>query len=66
LLKEHEEKLLEMPFEKILSQINVMPIKFVFGEEESEESLKKFDKQMDIKMRSFLLERLKKEFEDSL
>ena len=55
-----------MPFEKILSQINVMPIKFVFGEEESEEALKKFDKQMDIKMRTFLLERLKKEFEDSL
>lgn len=43
-----------------------MPIKFVFGEEESEEALKNFDKQMDIKMRTFLLERLKKEFEDSL
>jgi len=45
-LKECEEQLLEMPFEKILSQINIMPIKFVFGEIDSESAQEKFDKQM--------------------
>lgn len=32
MLKEREEEMLEWPFEMILSQINMMPIKFIFGE----------------------------------
>ena len=50
----------------ILSQINILPIKFVFGEQESVEAKKKFEKQMEIELRSFLIERLKREFEDSI
>ena len=50
----------------ILSQINILPIKFVFGEEESVDAKKKFEKQMEIELRSFLIERLKREFEDSI
>ena len=66
MLKENEEDLLNWPFEMILSQINILPIKFVFGEEESVDAKKKFEKQMEIELRSFLIERLKREFEDSI
>ena len=66
MLKENEEDLLNWSFEMILSQINILPIKFVFGEEESVEAKKKFEKQMEIELRSFLIERLKREFEDSI
>ena len=56
ILQEHEETLLEMNFEMILSQINVMPIKFIFGEEESELGQWRFDKQMQtVSMSEFLI-----------
>lgn len=66
MLKVWEEEMLEMPFEKILTQINIYPIKFFFGEPESEQAKATFDKQMSMKLTSFLLERLKREFEDSI
>lgn len=62
MLKEREEEMLEWPFEMILSQINMMPIKFIFGECQND----KFDKLMQMKLGSFLLERLRKEFDDSI
>lgn len=45
-----------MNFEMILSQINVMPIKFIFGEEETEIGQWRFDKQMQtVSMSEFLI-----------
>ena len=66
MLKVWEEEMLEMPFERILTQINIYPIKFFFGEPDSVENRLKFDKQMSMKLASFLLDRLKREFEDSI
>ena len=66
MLKVWEEEMLEMPFERILTQINIYPIKFFFGEPDTPENRLKFDKQMSMKLASFLLERLKREFEDSI
>lgn len=58
--------MLEMPFERILTQINVYPIKFFCGDSDSAEARARFDRQMSMKLTSFLLERLKREFEDSI
>ena len=59
LLKEAEEQLLEMTFERILGQITTMPIKFIFGEDESEMAYWRLDKQMrGVEIRAFLIERL--------
>ena len=66
MLKVWEEEMLQMPFEQILTQINVYPIKFFFGEDESPEAIKRFDEQMSVKLSTFLLDRLKREFEDSI
>lgn len=66
MLQTWEEEMLEMPFERILTQINVYPIKFFCGDSDSAEARAKFDRQMSMKLTSFLLERLKREFEDSI
>ena len=67
MLKENEENLLEMPFEIMLGQITNLSQKFVVEEGSIEvEALAKFDKQMvEMKVPTILLERLRKEFEDS-
>ncbi len=66
LLKENEEKMLDMPFEVILTQIVHLPIKFVVEESANvEQSRSQFDKQMQIKIPTILLERLKREFDES-
>lgn len=44
MLKVWEEEMLEMPFERILTQINIYPIKFFFGEPDTPENRVKFDK----------------------
>jgi|LauGreDrversion4_2_1035121.scaffolds.fasta_scaffold328581_1 hypothetical protein len=67
MLQTWEEEMLEMPFERILTQINLYPIKFFCGDSDSAEAKARFDKQMSMKqLTSFLLERLKREFEDSI
>lgn len=56
-----------MAFERILGQITQGPIKFIFGEEESEMAYWRLDKQMrGVEIRSYLIERLQREFEDSI
>lgn len=67
MMKQNEEKLLASSFEMILSQLPFLPLKFIFSEPESPENVKKFDKEMQsLKMRTLLLQRFNKEFEDSI
>lgn len=66
-LNENEERLLDMPFEQILSQINTMPVRFVLEESlNSKEKRARFDKQMKIKVPTILLERLRREYLESV
>jgi hypothetical protein len=66
LLRESEENCLQMQFEVILSQLPILPVKFIFNDSEAN-NIATFDKQMmSQKLRSQLLLRLKAEFEDSI
>lgn len=67
ILQANEEKLLASSFEMILSQLPFLPLKFIFAEAETDDSARKFDRQLQaLKMRTQLLSRLQKEFEDSI
>ena len=65
-MKHNEEAILEMPFETLLTKITHMPTTFLVCENETPaEGLAALDKEMQIKVPTILLERLKKEFDDS-
>ncbi len=56
-----------MPFEQILSQINAMPVKFVLEEAiNAKEKQTRFDKQMKIKVPTILIEKLRREYLESV
>ena len=68
ILKSNEDALICMPFEVMLSQINQMPTKFLIQETESNiaDHIKQFDREMNqMRVPTILLERLKREFDDS-
>ena len=59
--------MLDMPFEQILSQINTMPVRFVLEESiNAKEKRARFDKQMKVKVPTILLERLRREYLESV
>ena len=67
LLREHEEQLLAMPFEVMLSQVVNLPTKWIFKQDSAltqGEEVERFDRAYrQVKVPTMLLERLKKEFE---
>lgn len=61
MLKANEEHLLEMPFEILLTQITTLPTRYLLSSEPLD-----FDRAMhELRVPTILLERLKKEFDDS-
>ena len=67
MLRDNEERLRASSFEMVLSQLPLLPIKYVFGEPESQMNLENFDNMIkSMKIDNMTFERIEHEFQDSI
>lgn len=63
MLRDNEERLRASSFEMVLSQLPLLPIKYMFNEPESQMSLENFDNQMrGLKIDNMTFEKIGTEF----
>jgi hypothetical protein len=67
MLRDNDERLRASCFEMVLSQLPLLPQKFMFGEAETPENVKKFEDDWNsVKISDQVFERVTYEFEDSI